>query len=184
MIYPFSLQAVGITVGLLLIASHLVALLAPGVTGPFLRDLPRSRVAAGVLLAIGTIWTYWLVQTMDLGEFTPLRSKMLLAIPIGAVLTWLFVDEFLAIRALGIIALLAANPLLESAFLRPETTRLFLVVLAYAWIFAGLFMVGMPYIFRDLIRWIVASPARLRQAAVGGIAYGALIFASALFFWK
>ena len=36
--------------------------------------------------------------------------------------------------ALGMIALLAAEPILEAAFLRPETSRLLVVVLAYVWI--------------------------------------------------
>ena len=32
-----------------------------------------------------------------------------------------FVDEFLAVRALGMLALLAAEPVLSAAFLRPES---------------------------------------------------------------
>ena len=51
-----------------------------------------------------------------------------------------FVDEFLAVRALGILCLLAAEPLLDAAFLRPETSRLLVTVLAYLMIVAGLIL--------------------------------------------
>jgi hypothetical protein len=96
----------------------------------------------------------------------------------------LFADEFLSVRALGILALLAAEPLLGAAFLRPEQTRLFLVVLAYLWATAGLFMVGAPYLLRDLIGWATAKPWRYHTAAWSGIAYGALLIAISLFFFK
>jgi hypothetical protein len=183
MIYSFSLQATGLVVGILLILSHASALAAPGVVKPFLRTFPRSRPWGTALLTIAAIWSFWLVKTMDLGEFARLRNFMLIAVPVGAVLTWKFVDEFLAVRALGILALLAADCLLDPAFLRPESSRLLLVVLAYTWIFAGLFLVGMPYILRDLIAWVVGSAARYRQAAVLGILYGVAIAICAATLW-
>ena len=183
MIYPFLLQPTGIVVGLLLIAVHVWALTAPTPTQSFLKSLPRSRTWGAILLVISAVWAFWLVRTMDLGEFARLRTALTIAVPVGAVLAWLFVDEFLAVRALGILALLAADPLLEAAFLRPETSRLILVCLAYAWIVAGLFLVGMPYILRDLTTWLLANQARYRRAAVAGIVYGAVIVACAVALW-
>jgi len=183
MIYPFSLQLTGLVTGVLLILAHAFALATPGATRPFLQAFPRSRVWGTVLLALGAIWAFWLVSTMDLGEFAHLRKMMLIAVPVGAVLTWQFVDEFLAVRALGILALLAADCLLEAAFLRPELSRLLLVVLAYAWIFAGLFLVGMPYILRDLIAWLVDSLPRFRMAAIAGVLYGAVLILCAIALW-
>jgi hypothetical protein len=183
MIYPFSLGFVGIVVGLALIASHVFALRAPDTVRPFLKTFPRSRVAGTILLAIAAIWSFWLVSTMDLGEFARLRTVLVIAVPVGAVLTWMFVDEFLAVRSLGILALLAAGPVLEAAFLRPETTRLFIVSLAYLWIFAGLFLVGMPFLLRDLLAWIVPSTKLYRQTSWAGVAYGTLILLCALAFW-
>ncbi len=183
MIYPFTLQATGLVVGILLILSHACALAAPGAVQPFLRAFPRSQVCGTVLLVISALWAFWLVKTMDLGEFARLRGIMLIAVPIGAVLTWKFVDEFLAVRTLGILALLAADCLLDPAFLRPETSRLLLVTLAYGWILSGLFLVGMPYILRDLLAWVLGSAARYRQAAVFGILYGLAIVICAATLW-
>lgn len=183
MIYPFSLQLTGIVVGLFLIATHAWALATPGPTQSFLLTLPRSRAWGGFFLAISAVWAFWLVCTMDLGEFQRLRTALIVAVPAGAVLTWMFVDEFLAVRTLGILALLAAEPLLEAAYLRPELSRLLLVTLAYAWILAGLFLVGMPYILRDLLAWLTGKPSRFRQAATVGIVCGAAILLCAITLW-
>jgi len=64
-----------------------------------------------------------------MGEFSGFRRPLLIALPIGYVLVLRFVDEFLAVRALGILCLLAAEPLLGAAFLRYETSRLVVTVL-------------------------------------------------------
>ena len=183
MIYPLSLQLTGILVGLLLIAGHGFALAAPAPTKSFLRALPRSRMWGAILLVVSTAWAFWLVCTMDLGEFARMRSALTIAVPVGAVLTWLFVDEFLAVRALGILALLAAEPLLEAAFLRPETSRLLLVCVAYAWILSGLFLVGMPYILRDLTAWLLGSQSRYRMGATAGVVCGAALLGCAIMLW-
>lgn len=183
MIYPFSLQLVGIVTGLLLVALHGYALAAPAPTQAFLRSLPRSRVWGGILLAISAVWAFWLVRTMDLGEFGRLRPAFTVAVPVGAVLAWTYVEEFLAVRALGILMLLAADPLLEAAFLRPEVSRLLLVCLAYAWIFAGLFFVGMPYLLRDLITWAIARQRHFRPLAIAGVVYGLALLVCAITLW-
>jgi hypothetical protein len=96
---------------------------------------------------------------------------MLIGIVLGAFLSWKYVEEFLAVRAVGMLALLAAEPLLEAAFMRHETSRLLLVLLAYVWIINGLFWVGMPWVMRDQIAWVTAKMRRYRAAALAaGIA--------------
>ncbi len=175
MIYSLKLETALILVGLLLIAGHALALLQPRATIAWLRALPRSRPLGFILLTIAAIWFFWLTRTMDLGEFSTWRTKVLIATPIVWFLTWKFVDEFLAARALGMLALLAAEPLLEAAFLRPELSRLFLVTLVYVWVSFALFWVGMPFTLRNQITWLTTSEKRWRCAAFAGLAYGALL---------
>jgi hypothetical protein len=183
MIYPIDLKTVGIVVGLLLIAVHLVALWSATNGCRWLKDFPRSRMAGTILIVIAGIWSLILVQTMDLGEFARLKTIMTVAVVAGTFLAWRYLEEFLAVRALGMLAMLAAEPLLEVAFLKPEPTRLLLVVLAYAWIILGLFWVGVPWTLRDQIQWLTSRLARYRAAAWGGVAYGVLVLACALIFW-
>ena len=132
-------------------------------------------------MLVSGAWFFWLVTHMDLGEFTPMRGPLQVAAPVVTVLAILYMKEFLAVRALGIIGLLAAEPLLESAFLREEKMRLFLVSLVYVNIIAAMFWVGMPYLLRDLISWITASKNRWRTAAFAGFAYGVLLCVGGLF---
>jgi hypothetical protein len=77
--------------------------------------------------------------------------------------------------------LLAAGPVLAAAFLQPQTSRLLLPILAYAWIFAGMFFVGMPFLLRDAITWVTATDARWRLAVWSGIVYGVALLLAALF---
>lgn len=184
MIYQLSLFSTGLAAGGLLMAGHAVALARPSDSIAWARAFPRSRVAAAVLLAVAAVWSFLLVRTIDLGEFSSLRNVMLIGIVVGAVLAWIYVPEFLAVRSLGMLLLLAAEPLLGSAVLRDEPTRLLLVVLAYAWVVAGLFFVGMPYLLRDAITWLTVHPARWKAAALGGFAYGAALAVCALVFWR
>lgn len=184
MTYDFTLRTVGLVVGLGLLLSHIAALLAPERIMAWLRAFPRSKPAGVVLCTLAALWAFWLAATMDLGEFSPNRTLICGVVIAGAVMVPLFADEFLSVRALGILALLAAEPLLGAAFLRPEQSRLFLVVLAYLWATAGLIMVGAPYLLRDLIGWATDKPWRYHAVAWAGIAYGVLLIALSLLFFK
>jgi hypothetical protein len=184
MIYPFTLQTVGLVTGAILLAFHCFALLRSNESLRLLQQFPRSRPMGTVLIALAAIWSFLLIRGMDLGEFARLRNPMLVAIIIGALLAWKYVEEFLAVRAIGMLALLAAEPLLEAAFMRHETSRLLLVLLAYVWIINGLFWVGMPWVMRDQITWLTAKVERYRAAAWAGVLYSSAIILCAVFFWS
>ena len=175
MIYSLSLETDLLLVGSLLLVGHAAALLKAPALQTALRAFPRSPAAGFVLFTAAAVWFTGLVAFTDLGEFSSMRPKFLLFTVLGTVLTLRFVREFLAVRALGMLLLLVAEPLLESAWMRPEVSRLWLVGLAYAWIVAGLFFIGMPYLLRDAVAWLTATPLRWRAAALAGAAYGILL---------
>ncbi|MEI6561325.1 MAG: hypothetical protein WCO68_04470 [Verrucomicrobiota bacterium] len=183
MIYSFDLYTMGLLVGALLVALHVVALVQADGIRKFLQRFPRSREMGGVLLAVDAVWAFGLVKSIDLGEFSIYRPIFLAVIVVGFFLTLAFVEEFLAVRALGMFLLLAAEPLLEAAFLRPEQSRLLLSVLAYIWATLGVFWVGKPYLLRDQIAWVTKTELRWRMAALGGVAYGVAVLVAALTQW-
>lgn len=184
MIYSLKLETALVLVGLLLIAGHALALAKPAAVQDWLRAFPRSKTWGTVLITAAAAWFFWLVWTMDLGEFSNWRRTVLIATPIAWLLTMKFVDEFLAVRALGMLTLLAAEPLLEAAFLRPEQSRLFLVSLVYVWIVFAMFWVGMPYTLRNQIGWIAGNQKRWQAAVFAGLAYGALLLVLPLTYVK
>ena len=179
-VYDISLHTIGLIVGLLLLAIHLIALVRPDQAKDWLVRLPRSKSLGIAFLALDSIWAFWLVSNMDLGEFSQYRTWLQIGVPIGFVLTMIFGDEFLAVRALGMLALLAAEPVLSAAFLRPEIARLLLVILAYVWLTLGLFWVGMPYVLRDQIDWITQTSRRFRALTIAGLAYGLVVLICAV----
>ena len=164
--------------GASLILIALLGLLKPDFASVAQR-FPRSRVAGVILLTICLVWTFWLLATIQMGEFSGFRRPLLIALPIGYGLALRFVDEFLAVRALGILCLLAAEPLLDAAFLRYETSRLLITVFAYVLIVAGLFWVAVPYVLRDQINWSARSVFRWRCLHVVALIYGGVILAFA-----
>ena len=206
MIYSLKLESALYLTGLLVLLAHALALFKGKAAQDWLRALPRSKPLGFVFLTVAAIWFFWLVQTMDLGEFSNWREPMrilhfLHIIPFLGPFEWLtsplalgpivayvlalkYVDEFLAARALGMLVLLGAEPLLEAAFLRPEMSRLFLVTLVYVWVAFALFWVGMPFTLRDQIAWLTGGEKRWRAAVFAGLAYGALLLVLPLTFAK
>lgn len=173
MIYQLSLHAAGIVVGLFLLLVGTAGLLNPAFQS-MAKQMPRSRITGIVLLTIALFWCLWLLATIEMGEFASFRRPLLVALPIGYILVMRFVDEFLAVRALGILCLLAAEPLLDAAFLRYEMSRLVVTVFAYLLVIAGLFWVTMPYLLRDQINWTTRSNTRWRIVSGGALIYGAI----------
>ena len=180
MIYHLSLQTAGYIAGVFLVVVGLWGLVRPMESQTAARSMPRSRVAGFVLLTIAFFWSFWLLATMEMGEFSSFRKPLLIILPIGFLLVLRFVDEFLTARALGILFLLAAEPLLDAAFFRNETSRLLITIFAYILIVVGLFWVTMPYLMRDQINWGARTTGRWRITHGVILLYGAAILACAV----
>jgi hypothetical protein len=182
--FGIGLKPTGFILGVALVAVHLFALLRQDAVTAWLRAFPRNKQAGVVILVIDLVWTWILVRHMDMGEFFTLRKVLLIGLPVAFFLVVQYADEFLAVRATGALFLLLATPVLGAAFLKePWVPKLLLPLLAYAWVMAGLFWVGMPYTMRDQITWLTAKASRFRGACVAGVAYGLAVLACASVFY-
>ena len=72
MIYHLSLHTAGMIAGAFLILVGLIGLVKPGFANVVQR-FPRSRVAGIALLTICLAWTFWLLATIQMGEFSGFR---------------------------------------------------------------------------------------------------------------
>jgi len=180
LIYSFSLAQVAGLLGLAYLFTHGWALWRPASATALLRAFPRHEIAGWVMLALAALWFAGLMGTIDLMEYTPHRSKFVLGVLVLGGLCAYFMREFLAVRSLGALLLLGAQVMLDAAFLRDEPARLVVTVAAYAYILAGMFMVGSPYLLRDFLAWLTEVPGRLRAAAAGGLGFGTLLLVLAL----
>jgi len=180
MLYHPDLFLTQLVVGIVLLLGHSLALISgPKLVAP-LKRFPRSRAWGFILLTIAAAWSLWLMLTMDLGEFTSKRPLLIGLVPVAYVLTLFFVEEFLAVRALGMVLLLVSCVTLDAAFLSDDPLRLPLVTLTYGWIVAALFMVGKPYLLRDAIGWLTAKLGRLKLASLTGLLCGIVLIGIAL----
>lgn len=188
------LFTVGIVLGIWLIGMHALMLVRRDAASDFLKRFPRNAFLGQILLGIGLAWFWLLIApegmgrlsalAMDLGEFNRAKPILRMAAPVALILVAKSVKDFLAVRALGLVGLLAAAPLLDAAFLKDPSSRLLVPIYAYALLTASMFWVGMPYLFRDAVDWAIAKPARWNALALGGLIYGVATLGCALAFWR
>lgn len=189
-----SLFTVGLILGVVLIGSHALMLARPAMVQGFLKSFPRNPLLGQILLGIGLAWFWLLIApegmgvisslAMDLGEFNGAKPLLRILVPVTLVLVVMSVRDFLAVRALGVVGLMAASPLLESAFLKDPSSRLLVPIYAYGLLTASMFCVGMPYLFRDAVNWATADSKRWNLLSFGGLAYGVATVACAFAFWR
>lgn len=184
----------GLALGVALLVSHVFMLAKPQEVQDFLKRFPRNQVIGQVLLGIGLLWFWLLIApegfgklsalTMDLGEFNTVKPMLRYVVLACIVLVAISVKDFLAVRALGLLGLMVAFPLLKAAFLKDPGTRLLIPLYSYGLITASLFFVGMPYLFRDWANWAMADQGRWKALCGAGAAYGLAIVICAFAFWR
>ncbi|MEI6656482.1 MAG: hypothetical protein WCP45_17100 [Verrucomicrobiota bacterium] len=184
----------GLVLAAWLIGFHLMMLVKPTWMQGFLQKFPRNPLLGQIILGIGLAWFWLLIApdgygklsalAMDLGEFNKAKDILRLLVPITLGLVILSVRDFLAVRALGLLGLMVASPLLEAAFLKDPDSRLLVSIFAYALLTASMFWVGMPYLFRDAVTWATAKPQRWTALAMAGLGYGIATLVCALAYWR
>ena len=189
-----SLFTVGLVLAAWLIGSHALMLAKPGLVQAFLQRFPRNQMIGQILLGIGLAWFWLLIApenlglisslAMDLGEFNSAKPMLRILVPVAMFLVATSVRDFLAVRALGVVGLMVASPLLEAAFLKDPASRLLVPIYAYALLTASMFWVGMPYLFRDAVDWTSAKQTRWRVMSLAGLGYGVATLVCALVFWR
>jgi len=148
-----------------------------------LKALPRSSAASLVLFGGGVLWFLYLVATMGEADriFGSSNAPWVVGFAALGVLSMKYVPDFLAVRGLSILVLLAAWPLLHAAFMEygvPQ--RLFMVTFVFIAIIAALYLAAVPYRLRDFLQWLFARPGRPRAVGGGLLAYGLLLIVVAL----
>ncbi len=184
----------GILLGLWLVGSHALMIAKPALVQGWLKKFPRNELAGQIVLGIGMAWFWLLIAPdglgklsalqMDLGEFNNIKPLLRVLVPATAVAVCVSIRDFLAVRALGLLGLMIAAPLLEAAFLKDPASRLLVPIFAYALLTKSLFWVGMPYLFRDAVTWATAKDSRWKALSYGGLVYGIAVLVCAFAFWR
>lgn len=151
----------------------------PAIVSTF-KALPRSRTATFVFFYGGAAWFLERVWNLSMADFGQYRLLLFAGFAAVAVLAFFFVPDFLAVRGLCILTLLAGWPLLMAGFLNFDHPQVyFLKVFVYLCIVLALWLGVQPWRLRDFFQWLFATAGRPR--AIGGalLGYGLLLCAVA-----
>lgn len=183
------LNTAGLVLAAFIIGLHLWMLLKQHDAMDYLKKFSRNYVAGVIFMAIGLIW-FWLIVMpgyspieMELNDFNKAKPMLLFIVPLGGYFIITQMKEFLAVRGLGLVCLMAAAPLLAASWQEPHPYKLLVPIYAYAMIIKGLIWVSMPYLFRDAINWATASKERFKMLTIAGLVYGVAVLACSIVFW-
>lgn len=133
----------------------------------WLRGFPRNQRWSLSLTIPAYLWAGFLLWRMPMGGLDAWKPALYLLTPAAAWLTIRFVDELLAVRALGGWLLLLPAPILAWSRMQTSAWRLVVVVVCYAMVVKGMLLVLNPYLFRKSVEWLYRDPIRLKAA--GGV---------------
>lgn len=146
------------------------------------RALPRSKRGAWIFFGVAAVWFIWRLQRLgeaDLIFFTKPQPVMI-GFGVLAVLAFIYAPDFLAVRGLCVLVLLASEPLLYAAYMEySHPQRLLMVTAVYVALALALYFAGAPYRVRDFMEWLFRVPARPRLVGAVLLAYGLATSAAA-----
>ncbi len=164
--------------GIFLIVLGALLLVSNSAIVSIFKAMPRSQVAAVLFFGGGAAWFLYVMSGLSEADLILVQSPKPLMIGFGvlALLAFFYMPDFLAVRGLSVLTLLAASPLLGAAFGeydRPQ--RLFMVTIVYVALALALYLNAVPYRLRDFFQWLFARPGRSRVLGGGLLGYGALL---------
>lgn len=171
-----SLTVATLLPGLLLLVVGVLLLLNHSGWVAALRAFPRSRSAAYVFFTAGAAWFLygiWHLSPADFGEY---RMWLFAGFAGVAVLSFKCVPDFLAVRGLCVLVLMAAMPLLDAAYMQyDKPQRLLLVTFVYVALAAAIWLGAQPWRLRDFFAWLFARPGRTRGLGGALAGYGLIL---------
>ena len=142
-----------------------------------IRKFPRSQKLAILFLSIGMAWFAFRhvknLSDADFGEHRILIGAIALLICVSS---YVFVRDFLAVRALCILCLFYSREVLDAAFLQEPNARLFLVSIIYLLVVLSLYLGAWPYRTRDFLNWLFGNPSRSSKFGLAIAGCGLVLF--------
>ena len=143
------------------------------------KKILRSKPAAVVFLGIATAWFVWKLMHLGAPDFGDYKQWLILLFIVSSILSYFYIPDFLAVRGLAALLLLFADAVLDAAYMKDPTSRLFLVGFTYLIIVACMYLASLPYRLRDFYGWLYKKSYRPRILATLLLAYGILLAAIA-----
>ncbi len=160
-----------------LLAMGAVLVLDRSSLNSLIRGFPRSQKLSILFLCAGLAWfTYRHVRNLSDADFGEYRMVIGLIAVFLCLASYVYIKDFLAVRALCILALFYSREVLDAAFLQEPNARLFLVSIIYLLIVASLYFGAWPYRMRDFLNWLFGTPSRSSKLGLGIATCGLILF--------
>jgi len=167
-----TLAQLSVTVGVVIIAFGVPLVLVPGGTRRLHTAFPRNRMAGAILAAAALVWSAWEVNEMALGGIDAFKPLLWVIGPVLFALVVVYMDDLLAVRALGGLLMLVAGPMLDIQRFHPSHWRWVLAVLAYAWAIKGAVLILAPFRFRHGVEWAFKTDTACRGLGAAAAGFG------------
>ena len=141
------------------------------------RKLPRNFAAGVVLMLLGTAWFVWNVNVEPIADFSAFKPYMMAGFTAVGVGACIFVKDFLAVRAIAVLALLLGKVMVDTG--RPHLSESPLVMVIQVWAYvlvvAGIWFTITPWKLRDLLELATANETRVRIGSAIRLAFAIFI---------
>ncbi|MDR0351753.1 MAG: hypothetical protein LBH49_03910 [Puniceicoccales bacterium] len=167
-----------LSVGLLLIFCGIFLIIKPLICERKCKIFMRSRLANWLAFGAAVSWFLWHITRLseaDFGQYKWIFFGFFLSV---AVVVTLMIRDFLCIRGMAVLVLLASNELLAAAYMCEQKSRLFMVSFVYLAISVAIYLGIVPYKFRDFIEWLFKGKILPRLFGLLMLLYGIIVLSS------
>ncbi len=140
---------------------------------PLLRTFRRDPGATLLLLLLAVGWFAWNLHTLPDPDFAGLpRLPVMAVFIIASFLTYVYMPDFLSVRALGVLMLFLGRNTLDAGYGQLPFSLLDASVSYGILIIWGFWWAASPVAFNRHCDWLLATPLRHKMAGGIGLALG------------
>lgn len=135
---------------ILILALAFIFLLVSQPKLAILKKLHRENKIGGVILVIAMFWAGYQGYILFGQDFPIIASILPIAVPVSTMAA-LFLMDYIFTRAIGGIIILLTCELFFLSQINDMSFRFFFAIVGYSYAIIGMYMIGQPWHFRDLL---------------------------------
>jgi hypothetical protein len=171
------LSLLSILLGVGMSVPQIYGLMKPTQFAAAARKFPRNLPAGIFLMLLGTAWFSWNVNSEPIADFSAFKPYMLAVFAAVGVLSCIFIQDFLAVRGLAVVALLLGKLMVDTGRPHLGDTHWVLVIQVWAYflIVMGIWLTITPWRLRDILNWATATEARVKIGSTLRLAFALFV---------
>lgn len=182
--FDLKLSTLSIILGLIVALPSVFGVVKPKSFAEAVRGFHRQTAVGYVLMLLGTAWFLYYVSQESVSDFASMKKIFYLLFGAVGIGTCLFVQDYLPVRGLAVLFLLAAKLMADTARWEDTEWRLVIAAWAYALAIGGMWFTISPWRMRDILNWSVATESRTRLTSGLRVAFGVFVILLGLTVFK